>query len=335
MTLAAGLTLTPALLRLAGAATSWPSGTGRHHRGERARWERVAAVVARRPAAVLAAATLVLAVPAVGVTQMHQSFDIPSELPPDAGARQGFEARPATIPPARWPPSSWWSSTDGSILAGGRLEAIDRLTDALRHVPGVAEVRSITQPAGVPLTAHTISRLTIDERRRYGPAAVDLLALRVSSAGLAYGGTFTPPQLLLPWPTRVGDTWTGNWTTDDTRGTTGEYEAKVRLRFRSRRRDSHVGLVCAFLWPAADARRLLVEHPAGSVAANVRHGASSRQRGAGWRSPDHLRGGRGRHRFVGTTVERGVGVGVRAIEGAVFEVVRSRTPCLYDVLRFY
>src|SRR5581483_6953790 len=41
-----------------------------------------------------------------------------------------------------------------------RLAAIDRLTDALRSAPGVADVRSITQPAGAPLTTATIARLT-------------------------------------------------------------------------------------------------------------------------------------------------------------------------------
>jgi hypothetical protein len=61
---------------------------------------------------------------------------------------------------------------------------------------------------------------TVDEHRRYAPAAVDLLSLRVASAGLTYGGTFTPPQLLLPWPVRIGATWSSDWNTEDTHGHT-------------------------------------------------------------------------------------------------------------------
>jgi hypothetical protein len=61
---------------------------------------------------------------------------------------------------------------------------------------------------------------TVDEHRRYAPDAVDLLSLRVASAGLTYGGTFTPPQLLLPWPIRIGATWSDDWNTEDTHGHT-------------------------------------------------------------------------------------------------------------------
>jgi RND superfamily putative drug exporter len=161
VTLLAGLTLTPALLRLAGDAAFWPSRAGLDNAGgERARWARIAGLVGRRPAVVLAAGTLVLAVPAVGVTRMHQSFDIPSELPPGAGARQGFEALSEHYPAGLLAPIFLVVSSDASLVDDERLAAVDRLTEALRTVPGVAEVRSITQPAGVPLTAQTISRLT-------------------------------------------------------------------------------------------------------------------------------------------------------------------------------
>jgi hypothetical protein len=65
---------------------------------------------------------------------------------------------------------------------------------------------------------------TVDELRRYAPGGVDLLSLRVASGGLTYGGTFSPPQVLLPWPVRIGATWVSDWNTEDTHGHT---EARI------------------------------------------------------------------------------------------------------------
>jgi putative drug exporter of the RND superfamily len=158
-TLLAGLTLTPALLRLAGNAAFWPNRTP-DRSASQARWERLARAVGRRPAAVLIAGTVLLAIPAVGVTRLHQSFDIPSELPSSADARQGFETLSRHYPAGLLAPVYLVVSADRSLVDHDRLAAVDRLTDALRTVPGVAEVRSITQPAGAPLTTQTISRLT-------------------------------------------------------------------------------------------------------------------------------------------------------------------------------
>jgi hypothetical protein len=64
------------------------------------------------------------------------------------------------------------------------------------------------------------SSATTEETRRYTSTSVDLLTLRASSTGLAYGGTFTTPQLLLRNPIRVGDSWTSRWDTEGTKGTT-------------------------------------------------------------------------------------------------------------------
>lgn len=181
VTLVAGLTLTPALLRLAGPAAFWPSQAIGDRRASQARWERLSRLVRRRPAVVLLAGTVLLAIPAVGATRLHQSFDILAELPPAADARQGFETLSRHYPAGLLSPVSVVVSSDGSLLDHDRLAAVDRLTDALRTAPGVAEVRSITQPAGAPLTTATISRLTggSTDLKAFGldPDEVDLTPL--------------------------------------------------------------------------------------------------------------------------------------------------------------
>lgn len=157
----ASLTLTPALIRLAGRAVFWPTGPNptRTDRME-ARWRDVADLVGRRPVAVLLVSVAVLALPAAAATQTKTSFDIPAELPADAEARQGFELLAAHYPPGALAPAFVVISADQSLLERDRLAAIDRLTDRLRTVPGVAEVRSVTQPAGAPLTNQTLAGFT-------------------------------------------------------------------------------------------------------------------------------------------------------------------------------
>jgi putative drug exporter of the RND superfamily len=158
-TLLAGLTLTPALLRLTGRGAFWPA----RHFATRARpaprWERLAATVTRRPGAVLLAGILFLAVPASGLLTARQSFDIVSELPPGAPARRGFEALAGHYPAGTLAPVYLVVAADTPLDDGG-MAAVDRLTESLRALPEVAEVRSVTQPAGAPLTLATLSRLT-------------------------------------------------------------------------------------------------------------------------------------------------------------------------------
>ena len=192
----ASLTLTPALMRLAGPAVFWPSrprtaGTGRSEE----RWRRIASLVGRRPLAVLIVSVAVLALPAAAATQTKTSFDLPAELPSAAGARQGFDLLAEHYPPGALAPAFVVVSADQSLLAGNRLAAIDRLTDRLRALPGVAEVRSVTQPAGAPLTTATLAEFTggTTDLRALGinPNRTDvgpLLAALSSPAGLRITG---------------------------------------------------------------------------------------------------------------------------------------------------
>ncbi len=162
VTVPAALTLTPALLRLAGPAAFWPSreASPRSRERQRQRWERVAALVSRRPAAVLTAALMVLAVPALAASTIRPSFDIPAELPASAEARQGFDLLAEHYPAGLVAPAFLVVSGPGTLLDQPRMQELDRLVAALAERPEVAEVRSVTQPAGRPLTADNLQALT-------------------------------------------------------------------------------------------------------------------------------------------------------------------------------
>ncbi len=160
VTLAAGLTLTPALLRLCGGAVFWPSRPAERPAHRPVGWDRLAGLVSRRPAAVLLAGLTLLAGPALGALRLHESFDLPAELPASAGARQGFELLERHFPGGAVGPVFLVVRHQRPLTDDAGLAALDRLTDALRREPDVAEVRSITQPAGAPLTTATLARLT-------------------------------------------------------------------------------------------------------------------------------------------------------------------------------
>jgi uncharacterized membrane protein YdfJ with MMPL/SSD domain len=165
ITCAAGLTLTPALLRLAGKHSFWPRtleqarATGEH---PSPRWERVAGLVRRRPTELLLAGVIVLQIPATGLGWYHPSFNLIADLPSSADARAGFDTVAAHYPGGMISPVYLVLRTNGPILDDARLAAIDHLTDVLRTQPGLAQVRSITQPAGEPLTIDNVSSLTGD-----------------------------------------------------------------------------------------------------------------------------------------------------------------------------
>jgi RND superfamily putative drug exporter len=163
VTLLAGLTLTPALLKLAGRHAFWPrtiAGIRSTTDESSARWARAAGLVRRRPAVVLLGGVIALQIPAGGLAGFQPSFDLVSELPAGADARVGFETVAAHYPGGTISPVYLLIRSDGPIVDDARLAAIDTLTDALRAQPGIGEVRSVTQPAGAPLTLENIGQLT-------------------------------------------------------------------------------------------------------------------------------------------------------------------------------
>jgi RND superfamily putative drug exporter len=198
ITLAAGVTLTPALLRVVGENAFWPRRfeTIRATTDERApRWERAAALIRRHPQEILLAGLITLLIPAAGLGWYRQSFDLVSDLPAGADARDGFETLAEHYPGGTISPVYVVVTADGPILGDDQLAAVDQLTDALRGQPGVAEVRSVTQPAGAPLTTENLASITggATDPTALGidPATVDLAPIvqaLSSSEGLRLTG---------------------------------------------------------------------------------------------------------------------------------------------------
>ncbi len=104
----------------------------------------------------------------------------------------------------------------------------------------------VTRTGGTPdrpeFALHTeTSFATTDETRRYGSGSVDALSLKANALGLAYGGTFDPPQQLIRLPVRVGESWTSRWTAGGTRGETASTVTGTRsITIAGQRLDCYV-----------------------------------------------------------------------------------------------
>jgi putative drug exporter of the RND superfamily len=164
--LVASLTVTPALLRLLGKKVFWPGNAPRRLRKgrgpalerESVLWGTLSHMVARRPIAIWCLAVLVLLPFALLGLNVRPNYRATGELSPTSDSVLGLTAIQRHYPVGETGPLTvlLTSSTDWTTPTG--QAEIDHLSRGFRGLPGVAEVRSLTQPLGTPVPNLFVNR---------------------------------------------------------------------------------------------------------------------------------------------------------------------------------
>jgi putative drug exporter of the RND superfamily len=158
--LLASLTLTPALLRLCGAVAFWPRSAPKLTVKEKLLrklnvglgfWDWMSRRVAARPIVVWCVASLILAPLVLIGLRTQPSYRATSELSPQAPSLRGLAAIQRHFNAGDIGPVTVLLATTGDWDSPEGQRQIDHLSRGFASLPNVAEVRSLTQPLGMPI----------------------------------------------------------------------------------------------------------------------------------------------------------------------------------------
>ena len=151
VTLAAALTLSPALLSIFGHYLFWPLHTREKHEGEpRGFFAALARAVSRRPVIVTVGLTAALLVPVLYLPQINSNFDVLADLPTAADSRIGYEQIGDHLGEDKLVQSTALIDLGGGgdILAPAQLAKLHTLMEDLHAGGGIATTTSIVTPDG-------------------------------------------------------------------------------------------------------------------------------------------------------------------------------------------
>ncbi|WP_236981743.1 MULTISPECIES: MMPL/RND family transporter [Mycobacterium] len=148
--LAAALTLSPAVLTLGAAAGMFEPKREMRTRG----WRRIGTAIVRWPGPVLTVAGALALVGLLTLPGYRTSYDTRPYMPASAPANVGYAAAERHFSRARLEPELLMMETDRDMRNPADMLVLDRVARAVFHLPGIAQVQTITRPLGTPLT-HT------------------------------------------------------------------------------------------------------------------------------------------------------------------------------------
>ncbi len=174
VTMAAALTLTPALMSVAvrrGFLEPRPSTTAR-------RWRRVGAVVARWPGPILITAGTLTSLAALPLAGMRVGWNEPAATPSSADSSRGYADADRHFAANSLLPEVVTVEADRDLRTPAGLIAVERITRQIMAIPGVRTVQSASRPDGRVPDQATLSYQAGLIGRQFGEA-IDALTQRL------------------------------------------------------------------------------------------------------------------------------------------------------------
>ncbi len=143
----AALTLGPAILTLGTRAGLFEPKRAMRTRG----WRRIGTAIVRWPGPVLVVACALALIGLLALPGYKTSYDVRPYMPESAPANVGYTAAERHFSRARLEPELLMVKSDHDLRNPADMLILDRVAKAVFHVPGIAQVQTITRPLGTPI----------------------------------------------------------------------------------------------------------------------------------------------------------------------------------------
>jgi len=151
--LLASLTLGPAVLVIASHFGLFDPKRVMQTRG----WRRIGTAIVRWPAPILVVATAVALIGLLALPGYKTSYDTRPYIPATAAANVGYTAAERHFSRARLEPELLMIEADHDLRNPADMLVLDKVAKGVVHIPGVAQVQTITRPLGAPLDHSSIA----------------------------------------------------------------------------------------------------------------------------------------------------------------------------------
>ncbi|MBW0012302.1 MMPL family transporter [Mycobacterium sp.] len=145
--LVAALTLAPAVITVGSLFGLFDPKRRMATRG----WRRIGTAIVRWPGPILVVATAVALIGLLALPGYKTSYDAREYLPASAPANIGYAAAERHFSQARLNPELLMIETDHDMRNPADMINLERVAKAIAHLPGIAQVQSMTRPLGTPI----------------------------------------------------------------------------------------------------------------------------------------------------------------------------------------